>query len=452
MIMNNAIFREYDIRGVVGADYDDDFANILGKAFGTHAKKYNAGLVTLGRDCRLSSDSLRDALLEGMLSTGLKVLDVGVVPTPVFYYSVIHAGAQGGLMITGSHNPSDYNGFKVHLGGTTIYGKEIQQIKHIIDAGNFAEGKGSVEDLDIVAPYKKYLLDNFKFKSKLRVAIDAGNGTGGPIAEDVFKKLGLDVTPLYCDMDGNFPNHHPDPTVEEYLQDLIKAVKDGNLDVGIGFDGDADRIGTIDENGDIVWGDRLQVIYARDVLEEVPGATIVSEVKCSQTLFDDIKARGGKPIMWKAGHSLIKAKMREVKAALGGEMSGHIFFAHKFFGHDDAIYAALKLIEIMDKNGKTVSELLEGLPKTFTTPEIRVDCPDDIKFDVVRRVTEKLRSKHEIIDIDGVRVLLDGGWGLVRSSNTQPVLVLRFEADTEARLAEIKEYIEGVVEETRQEG
>jgi phosphomannomutase/phosphoglucomutase len=449
-VVNPEIFREYDIRGVVDKDLTDEEVVLIGKAFGTYLRSENRSRVAVGRDCRLSSEHYRDLVIEGLLAAGCDVVDVGVCPTPVFYFSIRQLKREGGIMVTASHNPPEYNGFKLCSGYDTLFGDEIQKLRQIVEDGNFTVGRGSAETADVLTPYKEFLEENVKLARPLRVGIDAGNGTAGVVAVPIIRNLGCEVFDLYCDMDGNFPNHEPDPTVLKNMQDLIKLVREKGLDVGIGFDGDGDRIGVIDEKGDIIWGDRLMIMYARDILSRKPGATFISEVKCSQTLYDDIERHGGRAIMWRTGHSPIKQKMKEVKAELAGEMSGHMFFADRYFGYDDAIYASCRLLEILAATGKTITQLLSDVPKTYSTPEIRVPCPDDRKFQVVQDVTEYFRQRYDIIDIDGVRILLEDGWGLVRASNTQPVLVLRFEALSQTRLSEIQSMVESVLTEIRE--
>ncbi|HPN97834.1 MAG TPA: phosphomannomutase/phosphoglucomutase [Syntrophorhabdaceae bacterium] len=440
--MNNAIFREYDIRGNVERDLTDDVVKDIARAFGTYMVERGKKNASISRDCRLSSDHLRDVVIEGMVESGLDVIDIGVKPTPLFYYSLFNLDVDGGIMITGSHNPGDQNGFKVAFGKATLFGEEIQYIRKVIEEKRFVSGKGSVKEYTtIVADYYNFLRNNIKLNKKLKVVLDAGNGTGGVVALPIMKEMGQDVTGLYCDMDGRFPNHHPDPTVEKNIAVLKQTVLETQADIGVGYDGDADRIGVIDNEGNIIWGDYLMVIFARDILKTRKGATIVSEVKCSKNLYEEIEKNGGKPIMWKAGHSLIKQKMKETGALLGGEMSGHIFFADKFFGYDDAIYASLRLLEIMGNNNKPLSEYLKDLPKLYSTPEIRIDCPDNVKFQVVKRLTEYYKSKYKVIDIDGVRAVFNDGWGLVRPSNTGPILVLRFEAESEDALERIQKMV-----------
>ncbi len=377
------------------------------------------------------------------------MIDIGVCPTPVFYFSLHHLEREGGIMITGSHNPPEFNGFKVCVGKDTLYGQEIQELRRIIEANDFTAGRGSVSHRPVTAEYQDYLLKNIHLQKKRRVVVDSGNGTAGVVAPEILRRLGCEVLELYSEVDGRFPHHHPDPTVPEYMEDLISAVKRTGADVGIGYDGDADRIGAVDHLGNIIWGDQLMILFSREILSRHPGATIVSEVKCSQNLYDDIAKHGGRGIMWRAGHSLLRSKIKEEKALLGGEMSGHMFFADRYFGYDDAIYASCRLLEILSRTEKSIPELLSDVPKTSTTPEIRVDCPDDRKFELVERVRESLRKDYPIVDIDGVRVLFSDGWGLVRASNTQPVLVLRFEAACPERLREIRSLVENRVEEQK---
>lgn len=449
--MNPGIFREYDIRGIAGKEMTEDDVTLIGKGIGTFLKAHGCTKLNVGRDCRETSDSYNERIIEGLLSTGCDVTDIGVCPTPVFYYSIKYFEREGGVMVTASHNPKEYNGFKICKNLDSVHGKDIQKILGIINEGNFAQGKGSRSADEIIPAYKTYVTENIRLPKPLKVGIDAGNGTAGVVAVPVIKGIGCEVHDIFCDMDGTFPNHEADPTVAKNMQDLISMVKDKGLDIGIGYDGDGDRVGVVDEKGNIIFGDKLMIIFAREILSRKPGATFVSEVKCSKVMYDDIEKKGGKAIMWRTGHSLIKQKMKEVNAELAGEMSGHIFFKDRYFGYDDAIYASCRLLEILSETGKTISDLLSDVPKTYSTPEIRVECPDDIKFQVVEKVTEHFRKRENVIDIDGVRVLFDDGWGLVRSSNTQPVLVLRFEAMTEERLSEIQNLVESVVADVRKE-
>jgi phosphomannomutase/phosphoglucomutase len=438
MEINPQIFREYDIRGVVDKDLTPDIVRRLGQGFGTHMSKLGRLKLVVGRDGRLSSKVFSETLIQGLISTGCSIIDIGLCPTPVYYFSIFHLNKEGGMMVTGSHNPPEFNGFKVSVGKTTIFGEEIQNLRRLIEKEEFAVGKGNLSEIEIIRPYQNYIKKNIRLNKKIRVVIDAGNGTAGVVAGPLLRDLGCEVEELYCKIDGRFPNHFPDPTIPENLKDLTDRVKKTRADVGMGYDGDGDRIGVVDDKGNIIWGDQLMILFSREILKDRKGAPFVAEVKCSQNLFDDIEKHGGRAIMWKTGHSLIKEKMREEKAVLGGEMSGHIFFADRYFGYDDAIYASCRLVDLLSKTDKRLSQLLDDVPKTHITPEIRVDCPDEIKFKVVRKVKEDLQKDYPIIDVDGVRVKFNDGWGLVRASNTQPVLVLRFEAFSEKRLQEIK--------------
>ena len=437
--MNPNIFREYDIRGRVPEDLNKDTVYELGRAMGAYFVKNGIKRISLGRDCRLSSSEIRDILADALTRSGVDIIDIGLVPTPVLYFSLFNLEVQGGVQITASHNPPEYNGFKVCVGKTTIYGEEIQKIRKIGEEGSFVEGQGSYETEDIVSTYISYVVENMRLgKNRVKVVVDGGNGVGGQVAIEIYKRMGIEVVDLFCNPDGRFPNHHPDPTVVENLKYLISKVKELNADLGIGFDGDADRIGVIDSSGEIIWGDQLMIIFSRDLLEERPQSKIIAEVKCSQVLFDDIKRHNGIPIMWKVGHSLIKSKMKEEGALLAGEMSGHMFFNDRYYGYDDAIYAGARLLEILTRKEKDIREHLKDIPKMVNTPEIRIDCPDEIKFNLVKELAEEFKKDYEVIDIDGARVLFRDGWGLVRASNTQPVLVLRFEAESEDALERIK--------------
>lgn len=444
--MNPEMFREYDIRGITGKDMTEDDVVLIGKGIGTFLQKQGNRKITVGRDCRETSDSYSDKLIQGLTSIGCDVVDIGVCSTPVAYFSIRHLKKEGNVMVTASHNPREYNGFKICSGYDSVYGKQIKEILHIIKEKKFQEGEGIIETYDILSPYIDFVIKNINLTKPLKVGIDAGNGTAGITALPILKGLGCQVFDLYCDMDGRFPNHEADPTVLKNMEDLIALVREKKLDIGIGYDGDGDRVGVVDEKGDIIFGDKLMIIFAREILSRKPGSTFISEVKCSKTMYDDIEKHGGRAIMWKTGHSLIKQKMKEEKAEMAGEMSGHMFFADRYFGYDDAVYASCRLLEIIADTGKTISDLLSDVPKTYTTPEIRVECPDDKKFDVVQKVTEYFRERYDVIDIDGARVLFDDGWGLVRASNTQPVLVLRFEAMSEERLKEIRDLVESTLE------
>ena len=443
MSINPGIFREYDIRGIAGKDIDEVVFEQIGKAYGTYMKNVGAKVVSMGRDCRVTSPEFSQAVAKGINSTGIDVLDIGMVSTPMLYFSLYNLDVDGGVMITASHNPGEYNGIKLSSGKNSLFGEQIQDIRKIVESGDFESGSGSTNHADVRAEYIKFLKSNIKIKPGLKIAADYGNGMIGIIGPEVFREFGCDITELYETPDGTFPNHHPDPTVEENLAELIETVKSKNLQVGLGFDGDGDRIGVIDENGEIIWGDMLVLIFARDILTRDKGAKFIGDVKCSTRLFNGIEDAGGEAIMWKTGHSLIKNKMKIENAAMAGEMSGHIFFADKFFGYDDALYAALRLLEIISNTGKKVSELLSDIPESVSTPEIRMDTPEEIKFQVVEEVKNRLSERHDVIDTDGVRIEFPDGWGLIRASNTQPALVLRFEAQDEEKLEEIKTIIEG---------
>ncbi len=445
--MNSEMFREYDIRGIAGKDMTEDDVVLIGKGVGTFLLQHGCSKLTVGRDCRLTSDQYSEKIIEGLLSTGCDVVDIGVCPTPVLYFSIQHLDQEGGVMVTASHNPPEYNGFKLCIGTDSIHGKDIQKILGIINDKSFVQGKGALSVVDVVTPYKDFVEKNITLSKPLKVGVDAGNGTAGPVAVPILKNLNCRVYDIYCDMDGTFPNHEADPTVAKNMEDLIALVKEKGLDIGIGYDGDGDRLGVVDEKGNIIFGDKLMIIFAREILSRKPGATFISEVKCSKTMYDDIEKHGGRAIMWKTGHSLIKKKMKVEDAEMAGEMSGHMFFADRYLGYDDAIYASCRLLEILSDTGKNLSDLLSDVPETYTTPEIRVECPDDKKFSVVEKVTEYFRERYNVIDIDGVRVLFDDGWGLVRASNTQPALVLRFEAMSEKRLQEIRDLVESTLGE-----
>ncbi|MBI5666234.1 MAG: phosphomannomutase/phosphoglucomutase [Nitrospirae bacterium] len=445
-MINPAIFRQYDIRGIWEKDLTPEVVELLGKGYASYLLKSinkDKAKISVGWDARLHSPAIRDSLIKGLVQSGIDVIDLGMCPTPLQYFSLYTLPLDGGVMITGSHNPPEFNGFKLSVGKGTIFGDAIQEIRKIIDAQDFRKGNGVVETYPVMDHYINYVKDKFGSLSGIKVVVDAGNGTGGVVAPKIMKALGADVVELYCEPDGRFPNHHPDPTLEESLVDLVAKVKEEKAHAGIGYDGDADRIGVVDEEGNVIWGDKLMIIFSRDILKENPGAKIIGEVKCSQTLYDDIAAHGGVPIMWRTGHSLIKEKMKNEGALLAGEMSGHIFFKHRYFGYDDAIYASLRLMEIIRKAGKPYSTkaLLQDVPNVIATPEIRFDCPDEIKFRIVEKA-QKAFNEYESVTIDGIRIKFDDGWALVRASNTQPVLVLRFEARNEARLQEIRAFVE----------
>ena len=447
MDINGKIFREYDIRGIVGEDLDDAAVEILGRAMGTFFLARGQGDVAVGRDVRLSSPGFAKALIGGLLSTGCDVADLGVVPTPLLYFSVFNNKMPAGVMITGSHNPPEHNGFKMMSGEETLYGKTIQALYEIVRKGVFPKGEGRARPLDIVPEYTDYVAANVRFARPVKVVLDAGNGTGGAVAVPLFRRLGADVIELFCEPDGRFPNHHPDPTLPEAMEKLVAKVLETGAELGVAYDGDADRIGVVDDSGRVIWGDQLLILFARDILPSRPGAAVISEVKASKVLYDEIARLGGKPIMWRTGHSLIKKKIKEENAPLAGEMSGHIFLNDRWFGFDDAIYASARLVEILARSSVPLSTVMAGLPKTFVTPEIRIYASDEVKFKIVDEVRRELAARYPVIDIDGVRAVFPKGWGLVRASNTQAVIVLRFEADTEADLAAIQKEVRGLLQQ-----
>jgi len=458
------IFREYDIRGIADRDLASPVIQSLGRAFAAYLKQKGISGVTVGYDARLSSPRLCEALASGLVSQGIDVTIIGFCPTPVLYFSLFHLSPGAGVMITGSHNPAEFNGFKLCIGKETIYGEEIQKLKRIMaetapESALPACTPGNLANRPILPEYIQHLQSLFPTLAdvRLRAVLDAVNGTAGVAAPAIIRAMGCEVIELFSRPDGRFPNHHPDPTVPKNIKTLIETVRQAKADVGIAFDGDSDRIGVVDERGNVLWGDQLMVLFSRDILRTLPGSTFVSEVKCSQVMYDDIRANGGKAIMWKTGHSLIKAKMKETRAALAGEMSGHLFFADRYFGYDDAIYAACRTIELLKKHkaqhgaDAALSSMLAGLPKTFNTPEIRFDCPDALKFSVVERARELFTrdglamAPREVITVDGIRAVFSDGWGLIRASNTQPVLVMRFEAASQISLAAIQKFMEGHV-------
>lgn len=447
MELKPEIFREYDIRGIVDKDLNPGTVELLGKGIGTYFRQKGKTEVALGKDCRLSSQPYSEALIKGLHSTGCQVIDLGIIPTPLLYFTIYYKKKEAGVMITGSHNPPQYNGFKIMVGEETLYGEEIQKIYQITKNKNFFEEKEDFKGhYDIKPEYIDYVTKNIRVDKKINVVLDAGNGTAGVVAAPILKNLGCEVIELYCEMDGTFPNHHPDPTLPEALEDLIKTVIESKADLGVAYDGDGDRIGVIDDKGNILWGDQLMVFFSQDILSSHPGATIISEVKASKVLYEEIERLGGRPIMWKTGHSLMKKKIKEEEALLAGEMSGHIFFADRYFGFDDAIYSSARLIEFLSRREEKLSQMLSKLPQTFHTPEIRIYASDEVKFKIVEEVKKELARSYPIIDIDGVRAIFPKGWGLVRASNTQEVLVLRYEGDTKEDLEAIKKEVNQIVE------
>jgi len=450
-MLKSTIFREYDIRGIADEELLDPDVELIGRALATYLIRHSGRTICLGGDCRLSGSRLHDAVLNGLLAAGSHVLDLGTVPTPVLYYSAVHFKADGAIMITGSHNPPHYNGLKVVCGTDTLHGEAIQNVYKLILGSDFESGEGSVKRVDAATPYIEEIASQFQFDRKVKVVLDAGNGTAGPIVHRLFEKLNVDAVELFFEPDGRFPNHHPDPTVLSNLSDSRQAVLKHKAEMGIAFDGDSDRMGAIDEHGQVIYGDMLLLIFGREILSRKPGSTFIGEVKCSQLMYDKLKELGGNPIMYKTGHSLIKEKMKQEHAELAGEMSGHMFFADRYYGFDDAIYATCRLIEIVAKSGKPLSYQLEGIPKLVSTPELRIDCPDELKFTIVSKVAEIARRNHQLIDVDGVRICFDQGWGLVRASNTQPVLVMRFEAESQDLLEKYRQEIEAIVEDAKKE-
>jgi phosphomannomutase/phosphoglucomutase len=440
-LLSRTIFREYDIRGIAGKDLTEDVATAVAGAYAAFLpEKGVKGAIAVGPDNRPSGEALHRALVAGLVASGVDIVDIGVVPTPLAYWSQHNLDVVGGIQTTGSHNPPEYNGFKLGLGTNSIYGAEIQHIYDLAVAERFPRGNGATRQLQIIDRYVDDITGRVgKLSRNLNVLIDCGNGAGSLVAPKLFPKLGIKPRCLFCESDGTFPNHHPDPTVPKNVEALIAAVKKDRADIGIAFDGDADRIGVIDDTGEIIWGDYLLIIYARDALARTgKGQSIVFDVKASQALPEAVEKAGGIPVMWKTGHSLIEEKMHETKAPVGGEMSGHMFFSEGFYGFDDALYGAARLLQIVADSGKSVRQLLADVPRFVSTPEIRVECPDDKKFGIVEEAKKYFGGKYKVITVDGVRVLFGDGWGLIRASNTQPVLVMRFEARTRDQLERIQ--------------
>lgn len=441
------IFREYDVRGVFGQDLTPEVAAQVARAFAAYLRHRTPGPgpvpVVVGHDNRSSSPELHRAVVGALVESGCDVTDVGLVTTPVFYFARVHLGIDGGIMITASHNPPEYNGFKLAHGFGTLYGDQIQEIRRLAEAGASVQGQGRVRAVDVKPAYREAILGRVKLgPRRLKVVVDCGNGTASVVAPDVLRGLGVDLVELYCESDPTFPHHHPDPVDPKNLQDLIRRVLSEGADVGIGFDGDGDRIGVVDDRGRIVWGDELMILFWREILPKYPGAQAIVEVKCSQALVDEIRRLGGRPFFYKTGHSLIKAKMKEIGAVFTGEMSGHMFFADEYYGFDDAVYAAARLLRILSHTDRPLSELLADVPRYFATPEVRVPCPDDRKFAVVEELVRRFKERYEVVDVDGARVLFPDGWGLVRASNTQPVLVVRAEGTSPEALRRIQRILE----------
>jgi len=438
------IFREYDIRGVVGQDLTPEIAYTIARAFAAYLRSAGAPpRVVIGRDNRQSSPQLGDAVVEGLIASGGDVVDIGTVITPALYYARVHLGIDGGVMITASHNPPEYNGMKLAHGHATLYGEEIQEVRRLAEGGDFSAVRGRGEGRDIVPAYRQMLREKIVLgPRRLRVAVDCGNGTASLVAPDIIEAWGCDVLRQHCDSDPTFPHHQPNPVALENVRDLIDLVRRERCDLGLGFDGDGDRIGVIDDQGNMVWGDTLMALFWREILPRHPGAAAIIEVKCSQALVEEVERLGGRPLFHRTGHSLIKAKMKELGAVFTGEMSGHMFFADEYYGYDDAVYAAGRLLRLLTHTPEPLSVLLASIPHYPITPEVHVEAPDAVKFDVVRQVAEQFQRRFHVIDVDGARVLFPDGWGLIRASNTQPAIVLRAEAKDEAALARIKTAIE----------
>jgi phosphomannomutase / phosphoglucomutase len=441
------IFRQYDIRGIVGEDLDATVTEQVGRAYATLLAEETgkeSPLVVTGHDNRPSSPELAAGLIRGLTAAGAQVIDIGTAPTPVVYWAEKVLGTDGAVQITGSHNPSEWNGIKMTVQGQSIHGDVIQGLRERIDSGTLASGTGSVEGRPVMQDYVKDVAGRFRLQRPIKVAVDCGNGSGALCAVELLELLGVEVLPLFCESDGRFPNHHPDPTVDEYLVDLIEKVRESGAECGIAFDGDADRIGVVDENGKVVRGDLLTLLFALDILERRgPGQKFVFDVKCSQALSEVIEEKGGVPILWMTGHSLMKEKMRDVQAPLAGELSGHICFADEYYGFDDALYAACRIVDLLSRSRKPLSAMVAEFPAYVSTPEIRIDVDETRKFDIVRAAQDHFRRTHSVIDVDGARVLFGDGWGLLRASNTQPVLVARYEARSAQRLEEIRREMEG---------
>jgi phosphomannomutase/phosphoglucomutase len=451
--MNPRIFREYDIRGVADRDLPDALVRDIGRALGTYVKRRgeahpDAPRIVLGRDCRLHSERLRDALLLGLRDTGVSVIDIGQVPSPLLYFAAHQLKTAGGVQVTGSHNPPSDNGFKLLCGSHHLAAAELHILRALIFAQDFERGEGSLHSLDLSTEYLLFIRERIALgPRRFRVVVDGGNGVGGEILVSLLRSLGFDVVPLYCEPDGRFPNHLPDPTVPEHLNDLRRAVAEHDAELGLALDGDADRLAAVDRQGRVLWGDQLMILFARAILGEQPGSSFVCEVKCSKALLDEIAARGGRATVWRVGRTLIHEKMRETGAALGGEMSGHLFFAHRYLGFDDAIYAAARLCELLSQSSETLAQMVDTLPRLHNTPELRVPVPEERKFDIASAVAAELRALPgvEVLELDGARAHWPDAWALVRASNTQPQLALRFEAQTAERLAEVQELVEGML-------
>ena len=439
-MVNKYIFREYDIRGKVVDDFPPHVVTLLGQAFGTFVKRNGFSEIALSGDIRLTTPDLMVQFKKGVLSTGIDVINLGLLPTPTNYYSMFKLGVGGAVQITGSHNPPEFNGFKMSMDRKAVYGDSIQTLRKYIDDNDFEKGAGSEIKHNIGPDYKKMIVEKINIARPMKVVMDCGNAAGSLNAPQIFKDLGIELTELFCEPDGTFPNHHPDPTVEKNLADLIQTIQSGDYDIGVAFDGDADRVGVVDETGDVVWADQLMALFLPELIAD--GEEILFDVKCSQALEDMIVKYGGKPVMWKTGHSLIKQKMHELGCKLGGEMSGHIFFADDYFGYDDGIYVAARIVQTLSRGNRKLSELKAELPVYHSTPEMRMACEsDEEKFRIAKEAAEYFTANYDCITVDGVRIKFGDGWGLVRSSNTQPVIVCRFEANSQDRMEEIKDLV-----------
>lgn len=446
-MIKSEVFRQYDVRGIVGEQLNEESYYLIGKGFGTMLRNKGLNSIVLGGDARHSTRAFMDSFIKGALETGCDVTDIGLVATPILYYAIWKLKQDGGAMVTASHNPSQYNGCKLNLGLGSVFAEELQDLLRLIQSEKFASGAGKlIKNDSIEEDYIQYIVQNIQFERPIKVIVDGGNGMGGPYLPEILRRKGCEVIEMYCEPDGDFPNHHPDPTVEKNMVDLSRAVVEAEYELGIGLDGDADRIGVVDEKGKMLFGDQILNILARDYLANNPGQTVIADVKCSKNLYDDIKARGGKAIMYKTGHANIKMRMKEIGVEFAGEMSGHVFLADRYLGFDDAIYVSCRFLEIVAKTAMPVSQYLADQPKMYNTPELHTKCEDSRKFDVVAKVCAEFKDGgYDVNDIDGARITFEDGWGLIRASNTTPVLVTRFEASTEARMNEIRNLIETVI-------
>lgn len=453
MQINKDVFRSYDIRGIVGKDINEDFALLLGKSFGSYIQNEKEDTIIVGHDCRESSPMLKEALVKGLISTGVNVIDIGMATTPMVYFARKFLNVGPAIQITASHNPAEYNGFKMCIkkDEESIYGTKIEELYDFTIKGNFKKGNGKVEKKEVLDNYIDEICKRVKLGDrKLKVVADCGNATASIVTEKLFKKLGVEVIPLYCDINPNFPNHHPDPSVPENLKDLCKKVQEVGADVGFGFDGDGDRIGVVDEKGDVIFGDLYMLIIWRDIIKNYPNSKALVEVKCSQSLWDELEKIGAKPEFIRTGNPYIKAAMKEKNIPFSGEMSGHIFFRDEYYGFDDASYAAARLLRILSNTDKKTSQLLDGINKYYTTPEVGYTVDDEIKFDIIEKAAKYFIDKgYKVVDVDGARVIFDNGWGLIRASNTSPKITLRFEAKTKEDLEKIQKGFEHVLEDIR---